>query len=303
MTEETTPVVMDSGSTAELAVMERAQIDQLISTAKAYPRNISKCKDDAIALATMDAETAGECFYVLKRGGKEISGPSIRCAEIVAYSWTNLRYGSRVLDADAKHVSGQAFCHDTEKNVFCAIETKRRITNRSGQRYNDDMITTTGNAAAAVSRRQAVFGTIPKSIVKAVYDAARKVAIGDASTVSQRWQDAVTAFSKFGVTEEQLLKYIGKDDPEEITPKSLVSLVGLINAIKDGETTVDIEFNEKGAAKAPKVATGKPMTKPGPKPKVTTKSKEALSEEPPPATGDGEGSPESESLMDELGIE
>ena len=59
-----------------------------VSTAKQYPRELSKVLNQIATYATMDVETASECFYVLRRngdnGGSAIEGLSVRMAEIIA---------------------------------------------------------------------------------------------------------------------------------------------------------------------------------------------------------------------------
>jgi len=260
MNEEAAVTVVGKNDISDLERIERAQIDSLVSTAKAYPRDPKICRDKAIAIATMDQETAQECFYVLRRGGKEIEGPSIRCAEIVASTWQNIRAGSRVLEADDKTISAQAFCHDTENNVFMVKETKRRITNKDGVRYNDDMIVMTGNAAAAVALRNAVFGTIPKAVVRAVYLEAKKVAMGDAKTLKQRLQKCLAAFAAIPVSEEQILVYLARRNMEEITPDDLARLIGVFNALKEGESSVDDTFPPI-KEEVPDVSAGVPVEK------------------------------------------
>src|SRR5690348_6841125 len=69
-----------------LSAVDRASIDMQIATAKQYPRSITAALREATELATLDEETAKTMLYALKRGGKVIPGPSVRLAEILAYS-------------------------------------------------------------------------------------------------------------------------------------------------------------------------------------------------------------------------
>jgi len=217
-------------------------IAQLVATAKQYPRSVKAARDRAVGIATIDPEIAAECFYTLKRGSKKIQGPSIRAAEIVASQWGNFRFGSRVLEAGDKDIVSQGFAHDVETNVFVAIEQKRRITNSSGQRYNDDMIVMTGNAAAAIARRNAIFSVIPKAIVQDVYKKAMQCAIGDAKTLGDRVQTCLEAFAKINIGEDAILKKLAKKHIEDLTLEDLGDLQGTFNAITDGETTIDEQF-------------------------------------------------------------
>src|SRR5678816_4803120 len=96
-------------------------------------------------------------FYSLPRGGRNIVGPSVRFAEVVASSWGNIRSGARIIDIDDKFITAQGQCFDLEKNICVQVEVKRRITKKDGKRYDDDMIGVTGNAACSISLRNAVF--------------------------------------------------------------------------------------------------------------------------------------------------
>ena len=53
-----------------LEAITRGEIDCQISTAKKYPRSLTLFKERALAMATMDQETAESCIYV-RPVGKE----------------------------------------------------------------------------------------------------------------------------------------------------------------------------------------------------------------------------------------
>lgn len=165
-------------------VQAEADIDRQVSTAKRYPRSIADFKRRAMELATVDQETAEECWYSLPRGGKVIEGPSIRFAEITASSYGNLRAETREIGEDDKSITAQASCWDLENNVAIRREVKRRIVDKRGVRYGDDMIATTSNAAASIALRNAIFAVVPKAIFKSVLNEVRKVAMGDERTLT-----------------------------------------------------------------------------------------------------------------------
>ena len=117
---------------------DKAQIDMQISTAKAYPRNITRSVENAIAIVTMDKQTASTCSYSLPRGGKTISGPSVHLAKILAQSWGNLRVEAKVVSIDRTQITSQAVAFDLENNLAIKVEVKRSIMSRKG-RFNEDM--------------------------------------------------------------------------------------------------------------------------------------------------------------------
>jgi hypothetical protein len=245
--------------TSALEQMERAQIDVQISTAKRYPRQLAAVKQAMLSFATLDQDTAASCFFTLpaRKGGdgKPIQGPSIRMAEIALSTYGNIRAGARVIADDGKMLTIQGVCHDLQTNVCVTVETKRRVTSKTGQRFSDDMIVMTGNAGCSIALRNAVFRVVPLALVKPIYEAAKKTAVGDAKTLVQRRADALAHFSKMGVPKEKVFAALQVKGLEDIGLEHLEVLIGYANAIKEGETSIDEVFNRK-PDDAPGAATG-----------------------------------------------
>jgi hypothetical protein len=237
--------------------IERAQIDTQIATAKQYPRKMSLVKKEMLELATLDQETAATCFYTLRRKNadgtmKVIEGPSARLAEIAANAFGNMYAVSRIIGNDGKMITAQAVCHDLQKNVRIGVEVKRRITGRNGQTFSEDMQVVTGNAACSIALRNAVFKVIPMALVKPIYDAAKKTAVGDSKTLADRRASAVAAFDKLGVSKERIFHTLQINGVEEIGLSQLEVLIGMHTAIKDGDSTIDEMFtNLDGNVKTP----------------------------------------------------
>ena len=60
----TTPVeIVNASEESVLSKLERASIDMQIATAHQYPRSITRFKENALALVTLDEETAASCLY------------------------------------------------------------------------------------------------------------------------------------------------------------------------------------------------------------------------------------------------
>lgn len=229
--------------------IERAQTDIQISTAKRYPRVMSAVKKSMMEFATLDEETAAGCFYTLPRQGKNIQGPSVRMAEIALSCFQNVKVGSRIIANDGKTITAQGVCHDLQNNVCVSVEVKRRITDKMGKTYNEDMQVVTGNAACSIALRNATFRVVPLALVKPVYEAAKRVAVGDATTLSDRRAKCVDTFAKMGVGKDKLLAKLEKKAVEDITLDDLEILIGLHTAIKDGDTSIDEAFTPAAPAK------------------------------------------------------
>lgn len=238
-----------------LDVLNRGEIDIQIATAKQYPRNIQSVLATIRTLATMDAETAEDCFYVLRRGNASgnqnvIEGVSVRMAEIIASCWGNIRVQTRIIANDGKKITAQAMCHDLESNFAISLTVDRRITDKYGKTYSEDMQVVTGNAAAAIAFRNAVLKVIPKAVTKSIVEETKKVAMGQSIDIETSRQNMIQYFQKLGVTEEQLLAYLEVKSVEEITKEKIFELRGTANAIKEGTTTVQETFSAKAEQSA-----------------------------------------------------
>src|SRR5579872_4963852 len=94
-------------SPSAMSAIVRSEVEAQLDAAHKYPRSITTFLQDAITLATTSQEIAESCMYSLPRGGKFITGPSVRLAEICASAYGNLQFGARVIDAEEKEVVAQ----------------------------------------------------------------------------------------------------------------------------------------------------------------------------------------------------
>ena len=228
---------------ASLDRAERANIDIQVSTAKQYPRSISRCANNAVAIATMDKDTAQSCGYALPRGGKPITGPSVHLAKIIAQQYGNLRAEAKVVEITDKQVVSRGTAWDLENNYAVSFEVRRSIVGKNGDRFSDDMITVTGNAANSIAYRNAIFGIVPKSITDKAYKAAQHLITGDLSDeekLIKRRDGAIKHFTDtYGITEEEVIKLCGKHTVNQIQADEIALLLGFAQSLKDGDTTVE----------------------------------------------------------------
>lgn len=241
-----------------LAVIQRAEIDGAIATARAFPRSYADFAREARAMVTMDQEIAEACIYSLPRGKgankKMITGPSARFAEIIAYAFGNSRSGGRVVETGKEYITAQGVFHDLEKNTTITIEVSRRIVDSYGKRYNADMIGVTGNAGIAIAVRNAQLKGIPKALWLPLYEAARGTAIGDIKTLNVRREAAIGWFVKAGVSVEQLLAKLEIEGVEDIGLDELEIMTGWKTALRDGSANVDTMFAPEREEAGEKVA-------------------------------------------------
>jgi predicted Zn-ribbon and HTH transcriptional regulator len=222
--------------------MEVAEIESQIATAKRYPRDIKIFKERLMSMANLDQETAEGCYYALPRSGKAIDGPSVRLAEIALACYQNCVAEADVLMEDERFIYAMGQCRDLENNIAVRIKVRRRITTKEGKRYNDDMIAVTANAACAIALRNAIFKVIPGAYIKPVFNKVKQTAVGEAQSLANRRAEVIARLTKFGVTEDRILRVLNRRSIEEVTFDDVAILIGLSTAIKDGDTTVEGAF-------------------------------------------------------------
>lgn len=225
---------------------QRAEYDIQIATAKKYPRSLARVKENALAIITMDKATAEQCRYALPRDGKTVSGPSVHLARIIVQQYGNIRVDARVKQITDRQIISEAVCFDLETNYAVKVEVRRSIIGRKG-RFNDDMITMTGNAANSIAFRNAVFSVIPKGITDVCYNTAMHMITGDlsdeAKLIKRRNEIIEKMKSTYNITEEQILSSIGLRSIGQVKAEQIADLISIGQAIKDGDTTVEMAFS------------------------------------------------------------
>lgn len=240
-------VPMLAPNNAVVGAIAKAELDQQITTAHAFPRSIKKFINECRDMACLNSDVAAEMFYILPRGGKKIEGPSIRMAEIVQSAWGNCQSGARVVDEGQEFITAQGVFFDLERNVRVTMEVRRRITDRDGRRFNQDMIGVTSAAASSIALRNAIFRGIPKGFWNSIYEEARKVARGDIKSLVTNRTEALDWLAKRGVPNATVLAALGLNGIEDLGLDELETLRGMVTAIKEGET-VETVFAAKEVA-------------------------------------------------------
>lgn len=233
-----------TASSSMAVQLQKAEIDQLVATARAYPRSLKRVQSAILSMATLDEESAEECIYALPRGGKPIRGPSIRFAEVLKQAYGNCRAAARVVNVDKNegYVEAEGVFHDLETNSASTARVRRRITDKRGKVYNDDMIIVTGNAACAIAMRNAILAGVPKPLWRKAYETVQATITGDITTLAENREKAFKALAAFGVKPEQVFQSLGVEGEEDITVDHIATLRGMYSALKNGEATVEEMF-------------------------------------------------------------
>lgn len=237
--------------------LERASIDMQIATAHKFPRSIAKFKENALALVTLDEETAASCIY-RRPVGKKLNeqsgkweesyaeGMSIRMAEIVASCYGNMRVGTRIIEQTERQVVVQGVAHDLESNFLSTAEvieaTVTSDKNGKPKPYSERMRVVIVKAASAKARRDAIFQVVPRAVAKSLEVAVKELLFGNASSIT-KWRTRIAGWVKtLGIDEKRVWNALNVQGPEDLKQSEIETLVGIQNALKSGDTDLDTAF-------------------------------------------------------------
>ena len=207
--------------------------------AAAYTRIIDACKRMGMA---------EESAYSFPRGGQEISGPTIRLAEMLAQCWGNLDYGIRELSRKEGVSEMEAYAWDLQSNTMSSQKfTVRHIRDTKQGSYalkdERDIYELTANQGGRRLRAR-ILAIIPGDLIQAAVEQCnRTLAGGNEVPLADRIRLMITAFGSLNVTpamlEKRLIHPLDKTTPEE-----LASLRKIHNSIRDGMSKIGNWFND-----------------------------------------------------------
>lgn len=249
MSENSEIQIIDATGVEVFEAQERVAIDTQVSTAKKYPRNLKRVKDNSITIVCMDKETAEACRYAKPVSGKNVTGPSVHLARIVCQQYGNIRVQQRIKQITEKVIIAEAVAFDMETNYAVCVEARRSIIDKKGERFKESVIETNAMAILAIAERNAILKVIPKSIIDTVYIEAFKFANGDLSDTAKLLVARDKAFeffkNEYGATEQEVVGCLGLKTKDAVKPEHIADLRGFMQSLKDKELTADELFNRK----------------------------------------------------------
>ena len=214
----------DSGATNESqltgAVMVESQamatVQAMVLMAKKFPRDeagaMNKILDDCTRVSL-----AQEAIYQFPRGGQQVTGPSIRLAEVLAKNWGNIEYGIIELTSDGGRSQVMAYCWDLETNVRQqrVFVTEHVRDKRGGGKTllttQRDIYEHTANQGAR-RVRACILGIIPRDVIEAAVDQIYLTLNNSMDAPDEEIVKLITAFSEnFQVPKNVLQKRLGKN--------------------------------------------------------------------------------------------
>lgn len=222
------------------------------------PRDEARILKALTTELSMYPEAADEAIYKKPvGGGKFATGLSVRAAEAMAYRWGNNGFGAEIISDDGEVVTGHATWVDFETNnrrtiPFRVSRKFKRKDNTMGRHTEDRFHETVVPAKQSKALREVILRSLPPGLKKEYERKAEEVRSKQGK--DQRWAKMLRTFGPLGVSQADLEKMIGKE-AKAFAPDDFDDLLGVYNAIMDGETTVAEAFGREvaqGASEGPK---------------------------------------------------
>lgn len=279
---------INAGAVAIESERAIAEAQGQLILAKRFPRDLNAAYAELMEACKMPA-MANVAFYALPRGGKTISGPSVRLAEEIARVFGNFEYGHRELSRSNGKSEVEVYAWDKQTNnrSIRQITVMHTLDTREGQKPLRDQKDIDDKIANVASKqvRGRILAMMPKWMVEAAMEECRKTLAGtNDEPISVRVRKMTQAFAKFGVNVDHIERKVGHK-LDDITVDELVDLFAVYNAIKDGEKASEFfpaeqSADESGAQPAAvktiadAAASTKKAAAPAAKPKAVSKPAE-----------------------------
>ncbi len=236
-----------NASTLVAQSREMAEAISAMQMAKSFPRDIVAARDRIINACTRPSLAETAC-YTYARGGTEVTGPSIRLAEMLAQNWGNMSFGIRELEQRNGESTCEAFAWDMETNsrqVKVFQVSHIRHTKNGDKVLTDprDIYELVANNGAR-RLRACILGIIPGDIVEEAVNQCEVTLATKFEVTPERIKEMLKKFSEFGVTKEQIEERIQRHI-DAMTPAQMADLGKKYNSIKDGMSKPEDWFGKK----------------------------------------------------------
>lgn len=256
--------IIQVGALSVASTRAAQEVQAAMVIAKRFPRD-SVAAFDRVMTACRRPSLAEDAIYTYPRGGTQITGPSIRLAEVLAQAWGNLDFGWIELERGEGESTVQAYAWDletnTRKTLTFTVRHEREVGTGADKRIvglSDprDIYEMCANQAAR-RLRQCILSVIPGDVCDEAMEQCQKtMAGGSTEPLKDRARKMVVVFGEFGVTQAMIEAKLGHP-ASSISEPELVRLRGVYQSLKDGVGSRDQFFDvvDSGAA-----ATGKTRT-------------------------------------------
>lgn len=236
-----------NSQTQQMMSRQTQEVQGAIFMAKQFPR------DEYAAMSRIERmcermNLAEQATYSYPKGGKQVTGPSIRLAEAIAQAWGNIDCG--VIELENKNGASElmAYAWDLETNtrVTKMFKVKHvRDTKKGSQDLTDsrDVYELTANFGAR-RLRACILSVIPGDVIdQAVNVCKETVTNQDKTPIQDRIKKLEKAFKEMKVTRDQLEEFAQRN-LSEFGKEEIFILQGVFKAIRDGQGKIEDYFGK-----------------------------------------------------------
>lgn len=226
-----------------------AQIQAAMLIAKQFPRNENQCYINIIESCKRPS-LADQAVYAYPRGGKMVTGASIRLAEVLAQKYGNIHIEISIVSQDNDKTEAMATAIDMESNYVVSqgfTVPHQRTTKQGMKKLTDerDIRELVQNIGSRILRG-CILRVIPGDITEAALQQCERTQATSDVPVKEQVRNMVKAFDELGVKVEHLEKRLGHNLDATI-PAEIVTLKSVYKSIKDGMASREDFFDIAGA--------------------------------------------------------
>ena len=241
--------VAPAGGTKVAESKAIAQIQACMLMAKQSPRNSNQAY-----IAIMDAckrpSLADQAVYAYPRGGKMVTGASIRLAEVLAQNYGNIHIEITIVNQSSDKTEAIATAIDMQSNYVVSQgfivphqrTTKKGTTKLTDERDIREMVQNIGSRIL----RGCILRVIPGDITEAALAQCERTQATSDIPIKEQVKRMVVAFDELGVKVEHLEARL-KHNLDATIPAEIVTYKAIYKSIKDGMASREDFFEINGA--------------------------------------------------------
>lgn len=228
------------------------EVQGQITAAKLCPRDIFQ-SEKRILEACRRPGLAEAAFYTYQKGGTQVSGSSIRMAEMMAQNWGNMESGVKEIEQRGDETLMMSYAWDFETNTrdvkTFTVKHEMKSKNAPGgiRKLTDqrDIYEHCANLGAR-RKRACILALIPGDLQERAVEECKKTLAGQSDEpLIDRVRKMVRAFEEFGVTVDHIIERLGHN-LEATDEAEFVTLRGIYSSLRDGMSKRDNWFNITG---------------------------------------------------------
>jgi hypothetical protein len=230
-----------------------AEVQAMVVVAQHHPRSEPDARNRVME-SCKQLRLAERAFFRFKRGGQQVTGPSIHFAVELARCWGNINYGIKELGRDDLKGESEMIAYAWDVQTNTRAETSFIVPHKRDKQGGPQALTDMrdiyeNNANNGARRlREMILRVLPPWLRVEAEDMCRTTLEKGESELTrpQKIARCLELYAREGVSKERLEAKQGK--AEGWTEVDLANLGIILRSIRNGETNAEDEFPSTNAA-------------------------------------------------------